>query len=510
MAVILPNRSTIMVGKEETPPEFEDFEIETGSFRVVTAELPPFPAKFIETNKDHLFWEWLKPLTQSDWNHLNVFMYREVPIIDRRWKDPKAPVHIDIFSGPFHKDTKEFLEKHGSGKYKLIINDTNRVPLKDKDGRSKNATVGTVRFEVSNPDYPPIFVLEELMAEHPSNKRIRDQLIAQGKLTIEGNVMPLPGSGTDNAALIGLVGNLITKLGQQQTVPRDATAESISSMYVKANETMMGMVKDQVKADDPSKLMTMLGTLKELLPKPENNNTLLETVLKLQGDAQARETVLLSKMFELLSSKPDAADAEDKVLDRMVKYKELFGGDNNPGTSNGKHSIWDTAIEHGAPVVLKIVETIQGVISMKNYQSGLNRQQQQAQQQQPNPQQVPAIGSETPQNAPIPESGPEVPQGGQDELAGMIKNGPAGALILGALQRGESGDNFAASLEGMVGRLVYDKIASLGKETIIASMASVPEFWSKIVPATIDKFVTDFIAYGQEDSSEGLELEEEK
>ena len=74
-----------------------------------------------------------------------------------------------------------------------------------------------------------------------------------------------------------------------------------------------------------------------------------------------------------------------------------------------------------------------------------------------------------------------------------------GGMVLNALQRGVSGDQFAESVETMIGPLQYSQIADAGKEAIIGEMKSVPEFWNQVAPYanSLDKFVSDFIAYGQ-------------
>jgi hypothetical protein len=496
MAVKVPPKPVISeVKPEQPPPEFEGFEIEP-RFEVMEQELIPFPAKNIESNRDYLFWEWMETLREVDWNHIMMYLYRELPVIDRQQIDPKAKINIDAISHPWNKNSTDFLTRHGSGKYKVLINDNNKAV------KGKGGTIGTVRFEVNDPEYPPVFILEELVVDHPSNKSIVAKLVAEGKLNIEGKVMAQQG-GSDNAALIGLLTRLIEQQRQQPQQVKDTTADNIGQMYVKASDSMMNMLKDQVKADDPEKLVKMLSALKEMMPKQDNgSNEMMMMFMKMQMDASAKFESLLMTMLNKPVPEPRSLDSE---IDTLIKLKELTGGGEGGG---GKRSIYEVAIESGAPVVMKILETVQGFLSLKNYQDGLRKAGVVIPNQPPQHQQQALPPQQQPIQEPKGDNVVEMPKPEDNELIQLIK-GPAGPMILGALQRGESGDDFAHSLVGMLGKLTYDKIAAVGKPAMLSAMQAVPEFWSSVVPASIEKFVDEFIAYPELIAKEEEEEDDE-
>jgi hypothetical protein len=491
--------------KEESPPvEFVEFENEPALQVLIPRDCPPFPAKTITADREGLFWKWIDSLTQEDWNHLTIYCYRDWPLIDRTRDNPNAAKYIDKYGSRF---TKEILMKgdgadlipHGSGKYILIVNDANKA-VKGKGGQ-----IGQAHISINDVDHPPLFRLEELVVEHPNNRSIVDKLVAEGKLNPQGKIMQTQG-GTDNAALIGLVTSLINKLSSQpQQAPKDSTAESISQMFVKANDTMLGMVKDQAKSDDPEKLIKMLSTLKEMLPKAESGNATLELIVKMQAEmtklqmesTKSREELML-KMMEMMQAKNSSGEDEfDKTLERQIKLKELMGGES--GGADRKKSIPELAFEYGAPVAIKLFETIQGFINVRNYSEGLKKQQAQGNTPQAHQQQqagLPSVTQEQPQTNQEAGKVVEMPATPEHQLIGIIR-GPAGPLIIAALQRGDTGDMFAENLEGMFGRMTYDQIATLGKDQILAAMQSIPEFWSQIVPSSVEKFVEDFINLDQ-------------
>lgn len=504
MAVKLTNKPPEKL--TESPP----LEIDLGineNFKVIEKRImPSFPAKSLPPEKEGLFWKWMEELVPEDWNHLLIYCYRSWPIIDRQRDSPNATKFIDKYGSSF---TRDILIKgdgadyipHGSGKYQFIVVDNNKV-IGGKGGQ-----IGIAVININEVDYPPVFRLEELVVEHPQNKSIVDKLVAEGKLSPQGKVMT-PQGGNDNTALIALLTRMIEK--NSNIPPKDSTTESISQMFVKANDTMLGMVKDQAKTDDPEKLIKMLSALKEMLPKAESGNEMLTLVVRMQADLakvqaesqatnakiqadsqNARESLML-KMMEMMNTRPNSEDAEDKVLSRIATYKELFGGE-----GKGKASIPELLIEHGAPVVLKVLETIQGFVNIKNYQDGLKKQQEAQVTVQASALPLPQAESTEPQ----PQTNGKVVEmsaNEQQQLVTVIR-GPAGPLILSALQRGEDGSNFANALEGMFGTLTYDQIASQGKDKILAAMQAVPEFWNQIVPASMEKFVEEFIAYGSEE-----------
>lgn len=502
MAVKVPIAPKLEPEIELSPPEFENFEEPPEGFEILdTRTLPPFPAKNIEANRDHLFWEWQEKLIDPDWNHLVMYLFREFPFIDRTRINPKANINIEVIGSKFSKNSKKFLEEHGSGKYKLLVNDSNKAV------RGKGGTLGTVRFEVNDPEHPPIFVLEELVPEHPSNKSITSKLVAEGKLTLDGRIMQNTQGGTgDNAALIGLLTQLINKQSQTPVTSKDATAESMASMFSKTHETAMAMLKDQVKSDDPEKLVKMLAALKEMMPQPSSGNDSLALIVKMQSDmakvqadAQASRETMMLKMMEMMNAKPSGEDQEDKILARIATYKELFGGGEAGGSR--KKDIWETAIEYGAPVLGKVLDTIQGFVNIKNFEKGMKQQATQPQQQQTTVELPAAIEPQT-EGESMPTTNPDV----ATKLTVLIK-GPAGAMIIGAMQRNESGDAFADGIKINFGRMTYDEIASVGKDQLIAVMKTVPEFWNQVVPSSVEKFIDEFMAYGQDESEEEGEQE---
>ena len=144
--------------KLEKPPELpeplehfgyilEEEEEETGGFTPVRAsevekeapvvspstKTPEFPTKVIKAKDSGIFWDWLASLSDEDWTKVNVYVYRQWPIINKRLVDPSANTNIEKYMGSFTEQNLK--ESHGSGEYKLMVNDSSRT-VGGKGGRA--------------------------------------------------------------------------------------------------------------------------------------------------------------------------------------------------------------------------------------------------------------------------------------------------------------------------------------------------------------------------------------
>lgn len=441
-------------------------------------KLPDFPAKRIEANKSYLFWEWAEQLVEEDFEHLVIYVYRHYPVIDRQINNPRAGKNIDKLSSKATCNLKHIIENHGSGLYKLLVNDINKAV------NGKGGTLGACMLSIQESDKPPILVLDELVIDHPDNRSYVDKLKAEGKLTGDGRIMT-PQQGGDNSQLVALMGRMLEKLTNPATQPRDTSASDVSKMYVDANKTMLDMVKEQVKTDGPDKLLTMLSALKEMIPKPENNNSMLEVLLRIQAEATARNDAMQAKLMEVLMKPPE--DATAKMLTQIQMFKELglIGGE---APREHKRTTAEVIIDAIAPIGLEVAGIIKNVITMKNYQAGIAKQ---APQQQTEPQALPQ--GENVIEMPSPEANPFVPLLSQ-----------YGGMIINAMKKGVPGSAFAESVETLTDALTYKQLHGLGTEGLIAAMKSVPAFWADLMQSgateqIVKEFCDDFVAYGNEE-----------
>lgn len=464
--------------------------IETGGFKTVDAKekkpLLPFPAKVIKSEHSDTYFEWMAKLDDEDWLHLSTYIYRTWPLIERQQVDPKAYSYIDCPSGKFTKE--DILADHGSGEYKITINDLNKTVA------GKGGQIGTVFLTLNERDHPPKLILEELLIDHPKNRRYVDKLKAEGKLTNDGRVMtPQPNTGgNDQAAMYRLVNDLVNKVTSTNQSKPDSTVETVTSMLSKTHDQSLAMIREQMKGDDPDKLLktlTLLMTLMQGNKTEDKGESLLATVLKIQNDAQTRTDSMMTKMMEMMQV--NKGGIKDEV-ETLLAIKEAFGGGEGPAA---KKTTVEVVTEAVAPLVGKVLDVITGVMSMKNFEAGLKARQ---------TTQVPTtVPAATTEQQPQGENVVEMPASGNQQLVAMIK-GPAGPMIIGALQRGQTGSAFAEGVENMLGPLVYKQIIAVSKPAMLEAMKAVPEFAEALVQVgatdqIVAEFIDDFFAYNEGD-----------
>lgn len=490
---------SVQTGRKDD--EMEEEIIEVGSFGMVVADkIPDPPSKIMKSNQEDQTWSYLGSFTEAMWAHTDGYLYRNWPIINRK------PFNIGRFPTTecptFNRDW--LLKNFGSGDYKILVTDTNKT-IKGKGGKFFEAF-----FSLRDNDYPPVVVIEELDVDHRDNRTYVDKLRAEGKLDSDGRVkMNQPIAAGNDPALMALVTTLVRQIteAKNQVVSKDPAAEAISSIFMKTHEQSMQLLKDQVKSDDPDKLVKMLGALKEMLPKAESGNSMLEVVVKMnenmakiQADASKGREDLLMKMMEIVGTKKEEGGIKEQ-LEVFQMMKEVMGG--GEGGANRTPKWWEVAIEQGAPIVGKAFDMMLAVMSIKNYEKGLKMQPG----GQTNPGATSPVVVQQPQQV---ESGKVVEMPRQEmgekqvsQFGMMLRQ--YGGLILNAINKEQSGDDFADALVGMVGKPTYVQIVQMGKDGMLAEMKAVPEFWEKLAPIEpmVVQFVEEFIEYGNEKEEGG-------
>lgn len=118
--------------------------------------------------KPETFFEFLR--AYPDWEACAIYLYRLWPVIDRKLTG-HSEKYIDVFSEPITE--MDILRKHGSGKYLLHFNDSNRP------GGLKQ--VAMCKLELNDPLYEPILDHNEVVEGIDANKSYIEGQIARGK-----------------------------------------------------------------------------------------------------------------------------------------------------------------------------------------------------------------------------------------------------------------------------------------------------------------------------------------
>ncbi len=146
----------------------ENTAVETAD---LVAEAPQSSFDFTRARqnlKPETFFEFLK--AYPDWEACAIYLYRLWPVIDRKLTG-HSEKYIDVFSEPITE--MDILRKHGSGKYLLHFNDSNRP------GGLKQ--VAMCKLELNDPMYEPILDHNEVVEGIDANRSYIEGQIARGK-----------------------------------------------------------------------------------------------------------------------------------------------------------------------------------------------------------------------------------------------------------------------------------------------------------------------------------------
>lgn len=489
---------------DESTKKAEEKKKEDKFEEVKIAKVTPPPSKVLRDGNTDLFYKWLAELTVEQFAQLSWYLYRLWPRIER------APEKKYIDCGNYAINEQWILDNHGSGDYMFICNEA---------GKPKNAkTICTAYVKnLTHPEYPPKVVMSELDVHFPSNKTYVDRMVAEGKLTVD--LKPMNTTQTNGGLSDQIILRLIDKIDRGNLSnlkdPKDNAINTAIEIMAKGNQAATQMMLDQMKAEDPEKLLKLMTLMFSMVPKPieHKDESGSQTMKFLEIMAKKDETImnLMMKMVEKASA-PQVASEDgsfDKTIDRFMKFMELTGME---GLVGGKKSTLEVALQYGAPILERALGIAQNLLALKAQgapktdQSAANQTQQTI---------MPLAVSSAPivetdgTGKPInnqtkdPREAMLAQSGEQEE---MIKQGlkQIGPKIIEALSRGTTGDDFAESIDHFLGPMVYNQLASLGETKMIEILKTDEQLWNtlKTVEPALRQFIHEFIEYGKADDGE--------
>ena len=513
-----------------------------------------------------LFTYWQK-MDQANPDRLTAYVYRTWPVIDKRILDPKAYLYIakEAVAYPEPKDWRsEMLHRYGSGNYKIILTD---------DAMSKGIGQ-TLVTDLRDPEYPPVIEnLDELVMDDPTNQSFLENLRQKGILPGQESDNDMA-AGEMAQALTGTIDKLTTKLTERQreptppAPPQSATDAAQATVKMAAEVFKQGIdlgkesvtaqadakvqaAEAQFRAADPmasfDTLTRLISVVKDLQPKqepaPATAAGSTAELTAMVNSFMGREAALQGKIMEIMQAQMTSMEARHVAaaqaaaavqvqvsapqkedffanLDRLVAAKDklqaLFGGggggDDDGGAREEKTPMWmqlAQAALTGLPTVatsllamsynMAVAKTGNGAPILPAPGPGPGDA--------PNPDQPSMPGAPGAPGMAVNPGHPQ-PQRGEGVYA-MLK------LIEEPLLRylnepTKGGEDFAAALMDFQGRLAYDRIRGLGKDTIMALLNSYPPIGSVLaqIPQRADEFIDDFlnadaILAGEETEGEG-------
>lgn len=528
--------STERVEGSPVPPDFDGLGMAQDRELAKIAHRPrdptaihlPKPPRYSMT-PGQLFTYW-KKLDKLQPDRVSAYVYRTWPVIDKRWENPKAVLHIRKESAAFPDPEEwrsEMLHRYGSGNYKIILTD---------DALSKG--IGqTVIPDLRDPEYPPVIDnLDELVMDDPANQSFLENLRQKGILPGQKEENDMA-AGEMAAALTGTIDKLTDKLSERQKEP--APAQPVTSPTDSAKETVamarevfqqgieLGKATTAAQAEaqvaaakagqqNPSQTLGFIREVAELIrgtqPVPGASGPSSEAagVQKVVDIFMGRITTLESNIMELqnariaglekLITNPSAAAVAQAApqkedffanLDRLVAAKDklqtLFGGGGEEVEREEKVPFWLQA----AQSIFASLPTVATSLLAMSYNMAVAKtgQGEPILPAAPGPDQIP--------------SPPPTPGMGDQPQPSTTLGGGAYAMLR-QLERpllthlndpNSTGADFADALIKFHGLTAYDAIRELGKDTVMALLNSYPPIATVLaqIPQRADEFIDDFL-----------------
>lgn len=464
--------------------------------------------------------KYLALLTPAMWSHFVIYVYRVKPKIRRQLRDPNSKNYIDCLGEPF--TLEYFISRHGGGKYQL--------QAQDSDAKGSTPFF-TCLLDINEVQHPPILNYDELEIEARENKSYVAWLQNKGILDSNGKVIPpqsVTGPPSANGAMsaqdvLNILGYAQKMNSEQQAAFRAQFAPGPDSLSKSVGDILL----EKMRQDDPREdWKMMIGFMDKLNEKNNKPDGLLTTILQIQADqrktdmqmqAEQRKMDLETTKLLLSSQQQQAAPKSqfNEFREIIAFARELLG-------SGGGHrrTGWDTGLEIARDVALPAIQslgnTITNIMALRNgqppvaggpavptapqafdpYANPAARTawaQTLAQQPQPAPAPAPAPPPPpSPQPAAPGQAPPADPSDAQNQLLAVVTQ--YGNLIIGHLNSGTPGYDFAAMITDLLGTATHAMIATYGEEMLASTMLRIPEM-AMFGESRLRQFVHEFVHY---------------
>lgn len=485
----------------------------------------PVPLYRVTRTEDDLH-NYLAAMRPEDWGHCEMYVYQYYP---RHRPVEGQPAYIDkISQGPV--DLTRIIEQYGSGVYGFTLNDAN------VQGNKRTAMYA--KLELARDEHPERYELDRLWIEHKDNKQLVARLVRDGVLNRQGERV-------DNqqglAQTVDKLTNTVIELSKERarTPPpaaADPNAAAMSAIHQKSLDMMGAANKAAIEAATAS---NKSGGIAETLQ-------LVTAIAGLvgRGDTKSDDTGTKLLLEELKSSREDARaqrDAAEKERQRnhelqmaaltakqqqtdplaqvkaVMEIKNLFGGGGGESMAprNWKEQAIGMLGEH-LPQILEVGGALVRSIGAPNpvtpgmVGGGAGN---------PQPAQLPPVGGQVveqpPQGqqpaqpqAPTPVDDPTVTpeQRTQMERIANLQTQlqQQGRFLVNAIAKGQDGYTFAESLINMTDDLTYQRARAYTQQEWMTAIFSFPQLQQQFagVEHTVDRFVFEFLDYGNPDGEE--------
>jgi hypothetical protein len=452
----------------------------------IPSKVPKPPARNFNAAHSDQFFTYLQSIPEDEWSHLTVYLYRSWPVIVRQKKEASAPNYIDKY--PKAIELSDVRNRWGSGTYQLRLTDSNKA----KYGELCSVIV---KIEDNWESCPPVIDPAELDEQHRDNSSYVGWARSKGLMQ-----NPAAAAQPNDGATMGLLRELISDLRQRKPANaiEEQTTAKMLTMLEQANTRSIEMVTRAAGQNEPVAMLKVVAELRSLFAPAESgsgNNKMLELLMQ-------QNNLLMGKLLDKPATPATAPGTGDlgqltAAFDLIERLQDKFGG-GEKGSGNTWADLGRAALEK-VPDTLDRLTKLFAVMNASPAARG--------------PQARPAPATHVqngPEGLPPAEAPPEPAAEDEDVMKLQILVDQFGGMLISALQRGVTGDAFAEAIETSYGPMIYNQVAGVGAEKLLAALKVHP-IWQQLaaIEPQVIQFVNEFFAYGTEADPPGDDDDEE-
>lgn len=444
---------------------------------------------------------WLEILDDSQLARLNIYVYRQDPIINMQSVDPEADNNIDIFYdinkqsvGDISEDY--FINTHGGGRYKLVIKDLDK-PKTQKGGFFE------ANLYVSMTQYPP--KIKDMRVVDWSNPRNKGYMTwCKSNKLIDDNGMPTI-ERTKEAPTGPVVDNTVPlmKMFMEFTSKMDEKQQEKVKVALAGNDGIgkgiSEILLERMKQDDPTKLVTIISTLMTAMksnePKPIPQADPLTSILPfmqmMQESNNRTFTVMMTMMDKMNSGGGKEVDEIERMKSLMEIAKMMKGG-----TAAPERSVTEQIIEAATSILPQGLALVNNIMAANAASKGVQMSAPPIVGQKNQTQVAQEAQVAAQQTAVTPQAGLPQPMTLTEKQNNIRQFAP---MIVANL--GKDGWEIAAQMANVFpqGDHMIAAIIKDGEEDLLTTIKSVPEVWGQIEntfgEAHTKKWLHEFVHY---------------
>lgn len=461
----------------ETTTKTEETKTQKGAIR-----LPGYPSSKnggrVTINQAE---DWFQKITDDESRQLvQIFLYRINPVIR---KTPHA--YIDQLTVDNWSLTN-FSANHGGGKYKMIVRD-----------QSKDIQAFDVVWEIDSTYNPPKINIEELDMGDKNNLGYINSLLASGeyKRGLEGKLIKVekkePGmqSQTDLTELVGQMNkNFIDTFQLLKDNQPKQDNDLLKLLMAKMLEPKPDTMGDMLKTFMPLIIKT-IDNLKPVEHKPDN--TIVELLMKQNEEIKKANTELMTKIIDTSQATKDPIAQLSSTM-RLISRIKAEAIDEQPQPAVAADSApkdWkDKLIDIGGSLVPLLMQMTMGGGAGAPTPHGSMM---------PVPVSPPSPSGMAALPQPVSPPPPQAPSSASTPLAAMLGNPAVADLVMGKINEGQKGYDFAAWFVDGYQLSSWAMVANYPPDEIFNTIRGLPAYQplAKIPDEYMKNWIYDFIHY---------------